>query len=80
VRKYQAELEAFLLKSQIKQRTHEKIKDIENSTLKLAAEQNTLEKEFSQGKLDAEEKCAKVRSTPWSPILMEAQQRLQFWK
>jgi hypothetical protein len=84
VRKYRSELEKFLLKSQIEQRTYAKIKEITTSktgiTPRLAEELNALEKEFSQGKLDAEATCAKVRSVPWSPKLMEAQQRLRFWK
>jgi hypothetical protein len=84
VRKYRSELEAFLLKSHIEKRTYAKIKEIERSsgglTKKLALELNALEAEFSKGKLEAEVKCAKVRSVPWSPQLMEMQQRLRFWK
>jgi hypothetical protein len=84
VRKYRAELEVFLLESKIERRTYAKIKEIARSpiglTSKLAVELNALEKQFAKGKLDAEEKCAKVRSVPWSPKLMEAQQRLRFWK
>jgi hypothetical protein len=84
VRKYRAELEVFLKKSKIEQRTFDKIREIERSTKgmtpKLAAELNKLEAELTQGKLEAEKQCAKVRSVPWSPKLMEAQQRLRFWK
>jgi hypothetical protein len=81
VQKYRAELEAFLLKSSIEQRTYAKIKEIEKSMVglspRLAEDLNALENEFTKGKLEAEEKCAKVRSVPWSPVLMEAQQRLR---
>jgi hypothetical protein len=84
VRKYRTELEAFLLKSKIEHRTYAKIEEIEKSkaglTPRLGLELNALENEFSKGKLDAEKSCAKIRSVPWSPQLMEVQQRLSFWK
>jgi hypothetical protein len=84
VRKYRAELEKFLQKSKIEQRVYAKIKEIEGSppglTAKLANDLNELDDELTQGKLEAEKVCATVRSVPWSPTLMEAQQRLRFWK
>ena len=82
VRKYRDELEKAITKSGIEA----DIKDAKTSIKEygyddtMAEVLDEIDNRFAQMRLDAEAKCSKINSHPWSPKLRLGQRKVRYWK